>query len=205
MNSEFVIVMMTAVFFGVGCAQQKVTGVPETVPRVEIIQTVETDADRLLNYYAYMAELQGDTLMREYQHVKRSFDEEPDDFNRMQLVMLLSSQSATFRDTASANFLLETWLGNQYNASSKLRPLALLFDNYLAEVRRMDEAMTREAGKLAESADIITRQAQELTDEREKLRDERRQTRALQKKLDALLEMEMNLIEREPISNPDTK
>jgi hypothetical protein len=152
-----------------------------------------------------MTELQGGTLMREYQRVKRLFDEDPNDFNRMQLVMLLSSQSATFRDTTSAKLLLKTWLGNQYNASSKLRPLALLFYNYLVEVRRMDDAMMREAGKLAESADIITHQAQELTDERGKLREERRQTRALQKKLDALLEMEMNLIEREQISNPDTK
>jgi septal ring factor EnvC (AmiA/AmiB activator) len=121
----------------------------------------------------------------------------------MQLIILLSSQSATFRDTESANLLLRSWLGNQYNASSKLRPLALLFDNYLSEVRRMDGAIVREAGLLAESADIITRQAEELTNEREKRRDEQRQKQALlkqkqalQKKLDALLEMEMNLIER---------
>jgi len=202
MNLHIIITALTTICFVAGCAQ-KVTGVPATVPRVEIVETVETDADRLLYYYAYINDLQGDTLVREYQQVKRMFDEDPNDFNRMQLVMLLSSQSATFRDTTAASFLLETWLRNKYNASSKLRPLALLLANYLTEVRRMDDAMIREAGTLAESTDIIKSQAQELTDEREKLRNQQRQTQALQKKLnalqkklDALLEMEMNLIER---------
>jgi hypothetical protein len=197
MTSQVVVTALIGACVAIGCTQ-KLTGVPATVPRVEVIETVETDADRLLDYYSYMSELQGDPLLREYKRVQRLFDEEANDRNRMQLIMLLSSQSATFRDTNAAKVLLEIWLDDRYNTYSKLRPLALLFDGYLTEVHRLDDAITRQAGMLGRMSERAARQAKEL--ELEKNR-----TVALQKKLDALLEMEMNLIEREQITTPDAQ
>ena len=197
MRSHAVVTALLGACVAIGCTQ-KLTGVPATVPRVAVVETVETDADRLLDYYSYMSELQGDTLLREHQRVQRLFDEEPNDRNRMQLIMLLSSQSATFRDTNAAKVLLEIWLDEQYNTYSKLRPLALLFNSYLTEVRRLDDAIGRQAGMLGKTSERAVHQAKELEVEKQK-------TAALQKKLDALLEMEMNLIEREQITTPDQK
>ena len=197
MRSHAVVTALLGACLAIACTQ-KLTGVPATVPRVAVVETVETDADRLLDYYSYMSELQGDTLLREYQRVQRLFNEEPNDRNRMQLIMLLSSQSATFRDTNAAKVLLEIWLDEQYNTYSKLRPLALLFNSYLTEVRRLDDAIGRQAGMLGKTSERAVHQAKELEVEKQK-------TAALQKKLDALLEMEMNLIEREQITTPDQK
>jgi hypothetical protein len=197
MTSRVIVAALIAGFLAAGCTH-KMTGVRATIPQKAVIETVETDADRLLDYYSYMSELQGEPLIREYNRVQPLFDEEPNDRNRMQLIMLLSSQSATFRDTNAAKVLLEIWLGDQYNNYSKLRPLALLFDNYLTEVRRLDDAIVRQASMLSRTSKRATRQKKELGAEKER-------TAALQKKLDALLEMEMNLIEREQITTPDAQ
>ena len=196
MTSHVIVAALITSLLAVGCT--KMTGVPATIPQKAVIETVETDADRLLDYYSYMSELQGEPLIREYNRVQRLFNEEPNDRNRMQLIMLLSSQSATFRDTNAANVLLEIWLGDQYNNYSKLRPLALQFDNYLTEVRRLDDAIGRQASMLGKTTERAARQKKELN-------AEKKRTAALQKKLDALLEMEMNLIEREQITAPDAQ
>lgn len=197
MTRRVIVAALIAGVLAAGCTLKR-TGVPATIPQKAVIETVETDADRLLDYYSYMSELQGDPLLREYNRVQRLFDEEPNDRNRMQLIMLLSSQSAPFRDTNAANVLLEIWLGDQYNNYSKLRPLAQLFDTYLTEVRRLDDAIVRQASMLSKTSERATRQKKELG-------AEKKRTAALQKKLDALLEMEMNLIEREQITSPDAQ
>ncbi len=197
MTPRTIVTALIAGFLVAGCTH-KITGVPATIPKKVVIETVETDADRLLDYYSYMSELQGDPLLREYNRVQRLFEEEPNDRNRMQLIMLMSSQSATFRDTNAAKVLLEIWMGDQYNNYSKLRPLAQLFDNYLTEVRRLDDAIARQASMLSKTSERAARQKKALGAEKER-------TAALQNKLDALLEMEMNLIEREQITTPDTQ
>lgn len=211
MISRVTVAVLIAIGLAGGCAP-KSTGVPAAISRVEIIETVETDADRLLDYYSYMSELQGDSLRREYQRVQRLFDDDPNDRNRMQMIMLLSSQSATFKDTHAAKGLLDIWLDDQYNTYSKLRPLAVLFNNYLTQVHRLDEAIARQASMLGKTSKRAARHAQKLDVEKkqtaalqEKLDVEKDRTAALQKKLDALLEMEMNLIEREQITAPDTQ
>lgn len=196
MNSRVAAAFVIACL-AVGCTH-KMTGIPSTVPRVAVIETVETDSDRLLDYYSYLTKLRGDLLIREYQRVQRSFDEEPNDRNRIQLVMLLSSPSATFRDTNAAKVLLEIWLNDQFNNYSKLRPLVLLLENYLTDISRLDEAVVRQAGMLSRTSERASRQARELN-------AEKKRAAALQKKLDALLEMEKNLIEREQIMTPEPK
>lgn len=181
------------------------TETPDPLPRKTVIETVETDADRLLDYYGYLTDLKGDKLLQEYERVKGLFAEKPNDVNRMQMVMLMSSQSAPFRDINAARVLLQAWLGYEYNTYSKLWPLALLLDNYLSEIRRLEEAGMHLEVEFNANADLITRQAQDLERQTQALKSERKKTKALQKKLDALLEIEMNLINREKDTAPDTR
>ncbi len=201
--------MLTVLALGAGCTQ-KLSEILNMDPPVEAVQTEETDANHLLDYYAYISDLQGNTLLREYQRAQSAFIDEPTDRNRMQLVMLLSLQGAPFRNTISANVLLHTWLDDESNTHSKLRPLADLFDDYITEVQRLDEAISRQTGMLSNTSERAARQAQKLDAEKKwsaklqkKYDVEKARTAALQNKLDALLEMEMNLIEREQITNPN--
>ena len=186
--------LIAASLVAAGCIPQPRTTEP---PRVTVIETVETDADRLLQYYAYIVALQGDNLENEYRRVLAAFDEHPDDFNRMRLVLLLASPSATFRDNEKAHTLLKGWLDDPYNEYSKLRPLALMFANHLAEIRRMTESQHQTGDKLKKAGEEISRLTHDLEAEKQR-------AGTLRSKLDALLELEKNLIEREP-KNQESK
>ncbi len=181
--------------FGAGCVSQPKTPV-DRFPQRQVVETVETDADRLLNYYAYMAGLQGDVLLQEFQRVQGAYHSDPSDFHRMQLIMLLSSPSAPFRDTQLAQNLVKAWLGEEYNAYSKLYPLVLLYRNYLAELESRREAIEHAGGELREARAQAQLQNERITQQASEIAAEKQRSTELQEKLDALLEMEKNLIER---------
>lgn len=202
---------LTILALGAGCTQ-KLSEILNSDPPVEAVQTEEIDANRLLDYYVYVSDLQGDVLLSEYQRAQSAFIDEPTDRNRMQLVMLLSLQRAPFRNTISANVLLQTWLDDESNAFSRLRPLADLLDDYLTEVQRLEKAISRQTDELSNASESAASHAQKLDAEKKwsaKLQKqydvEKARSAALQEKLDALLEMEMNLIEREQLTNPNTQ
>lgn len=209
MTIRVIVATLTMLGLGVGCTQ-KLAEILNIDPQAKAIEAEETDANRLLDYYSTVSNLQGDPLLREYQRAQRVFTDEPNDHNRMQLVILLSSRNAPFRDTNAAKILLQTWLDDESNADPKLQPLAELFDDYLTEVNRLDDTIAHQTGMLGKSSERIARQAQSLDAEKiwsaklqKKYDIEKARTAALQKKLDALLEVEMNLIEREQITNPN--
>lgn len=171
--------------------------VTEPLPRLQLVETLETESDRLLDYYAYMIELQGDALLREYHNVQRKNAANPTEFNRMQLIMLLSSPSAPFRDIKLAQSMLKEWLNDDYYRYSKLRPLVLLYYNDLSELDRQSEMINETTEKL--------RLANELNANRTlELEAALANSKELQHKLDALLEMERNLIDRQQINKPET-
>jgi hypothetical protein len=180
---------------------QKQTPVARTTPaapRIEVVETVETDADRLLQYYAYMVELQGDSLQREYRRVQKAIHADPNEFNQMQLIMLLSSPSATFRDTGHAQVLIKAWLNDEYNTYSKLRPLAVLFGNYLGEVNQLDYTHEQTRNSLDKAVNELEQAVDQISMQRQELAAEKRRSSALERKLEALLEVEKTLIERKP-------
>ena len=78
--------------------------------------------------------------------------------------------------------------------NSTLRPLAILLHMELLELRRADDALQLQAVKLKEE---LRRSDEALQQHAAKLKDEQRRTEALQQKLDAILDMEMKMIERE--------
>ena len=98
MNKRAVMMLLAATVV-TGCAPRPPV-IDEPLPQLQIVETLETDADRLLNYYAYMTELQGDTLEREYRFVEKAYTDDPNEYNQMQLIMLLASPRV-FTNSAS--------------------------------------------------------------------------------------------------------
>ncbi|NIO39853.1 MAG: hypothetical protein GTO41_06465, partial [Burkholderiales bacterium] len=179
-----------------GCAPQpRISDTP--LPQLQLVETLETDADRLLDYYAYMVELKGDSLLREYRFVEKAHRTDPNDFNRMQLIMLLSSPSASFRNADLAHAMLRDWLKNDYHRYSKLRPLALLYNNYLSETKHREQVLDHATRQLLQVREQNALQS-------EQLQAQKAHSKELQEKLDALLEMERKLIERNELEQPDT-
>jgi hypothetical protein len=141
----------------------------------------QSDIDRLLQFHQRALTLRGPELAREYERTRLEFEKDASDLHRMQLAMMLSIPDAAFRDDAAAVGLLQPILRDRSEPGSALRPLALFLQSYVLELRRVDDALQAQAGRL---------------------RDEQRRAEALQQKLEALLEMEMKMIEREQSAQP---
>ena len=138
------------------------------------------ELDSVLAYYDRVLALKGGELSREYERTRQSYERDGSDVHRMQLAILLSMPNAGFRDDAAAIGLLQPLVKDRPDESS-LRPLALLVQNYILELRRSEDALQAQSSKL---------------------RDEQRRAEALQQKLEALLQMEMKMIEREQAAQP---
>lgn len=194
--------MLLAVGAISGCAPQPqpTTG---PLPQLQIVETLETDADRLLNYYAYISELQGDTLEREYRFVEKTYATEPNEYNHMQLIMLLASPRASFRNTDLAGDMVKDWLQDDYYRYSKLRALAMLYDNYLTEIKRQEDLVDRATKDLRQSDKQLREANERSAEQAQQIKASQQRSKELQNKLDALLEMERSLIEREQLTPPD--
>ena len=189
------VITLLAASVAAGCAPQPPV-ITEPLPRLQIVETLETDADRLLNYYAYVTELQGETLEREYRYVEKAYSTDPNEYNEMQMIMLLASPRSSFRNTDLARAMVRRWLQDEYYRYSKLRPLATLYYNYLSELRRQNKFIDEARKSLRQANEQSAQQA-------EQIKASQQRSKELQDKLDALLEMERSLIEREQITQPD--
>ncbi len=190
-------ITLLAASIAAGCAPQPPV-TTEPLPRLQIVETLETDADRLLNYYAYVTELQGETLEREYRYVEKAYSTDPNEYNEMQMIILLASPRASFRDTDLARTMVRRWLQDEYYRYSKLRPLAMLYYSYLSELKRQNRVIDQAKKSLRQANEQSAQQA-------EQVKASQQRSKELQDKLDALLEMERSLIEREQITQPDKK
>ncbi len=188
-------ITLLAASIAAGCAPQPPV-TTEPLPRLQIVETLETDADRLLNYYAYVTELQGETLEREYRYVEKVYSTDPNEYNEMQMIILLASPRASFRDTDLARTMVRRWLQDEYYSYSKLRPLAMLYYSYLSELKRQNRVIDQAKKSLRQANEQSAQQA-------EQIKASQQRSKELQDKLDALLEMERSLIEREEITQPD--
>ena len=197
-----VIMMLLAASVATGCAPRPPV-TDEPLPQLQIVETLETDADRLLNYYAYMAELQGDTLQREYDFVQKAYATDPSEYNRMQLIMLLASPRASFRNTDLAYAMVKEWLQDDYYRYSKLRPLAMLYANYLSEIQQQDEVIDQATKDLKQSNKQLRQVNERSAEQAQQIKASKQRSKELQDKLDALLDMERSLIEREQMTQPD--
>jgi hypothetical protein len=154
---------------------------PTDVDRAPAADAGPSDVDKLLEYHQRALTLKGQELTREYDKVRIDYDKDASDLHRMRLALMLTIPGSGFRDDAAAVGLLQPILKGSGRPESSLRPLAQLLQSHLLELRRVDDAL------LTQSA---------------KLRDEQRRAEALQQKLEALLEMEMKMMEREQSAQP---
>jgi hypothetical protein len=161
----------------------------ETTPRSErwyetVVEPLHSDTDRALGFYDRIIRLKGPELAQEYEMARQAFDKNRTELNRVELSMILSLPGTGFRDEQAAMGLLQPFLKDKALEESPLRPLALLMYSHMAELRRADEALQQQGARAKE---------------------EQKRAETLQQKLDALLEMEKKLIEREQTIPPKKK
>lgn len=146
-----------------------------------VVEPTQNDSDRALRFYDRLLKLKGAELAQELDIARQAFEKDKSELNRVQLAMLLSLPGTSFRDDHTAYNLLQPFARDKGFETSVLRPLAVLLYMELAELRRLDEALQQQTAKT---------------------RDEQRRAEALQQKLEAILEMEMKMIEREQAAPP---
>ena len=133
------------------------------------------DADRLVAYYGYLTTLQPEQLTREYERTLRFYREQNSDLAFMQLVLLRMMPNTAFRDSAQARDMLSSFVKEPRLQSSDLQPFALLLLTMLNELQDKDAEMQAQA---------------------QKLKEEMRRYDAVKQKLDALIDAERKMLER---------
>ncbi len=141
-----------------------------------VVEPLQSDTERALRFYDRIIRLKGPELAQELATAKLEFEKEKSGLNRMQFAMLLSVPGAAFRDDHAAANLLQHFLKDKNAEDSPLRPLAVLLNSQLSDSHKLEEALQQQTAKTKE---------------------EQRKSDALQQKLEALLEMEMKMLERE--------
>jgi hypothetical protein len=146
-----------------------------------VVESIHDDDARALRFYENALKLKGAELALELDSTRQEFEKDKSELNRVQLAMLLSLPGTGFRDDQTALNLVQPFLNDKRYESSVLRPLALVLHTQLSELKRLDEALQQQAAKAKE---------------------EQRRAEALQQKLEAILDMEMKMIEREQTTTP---
>ena len=135
-----------------------------------------SDADAYLAYFRYAANLSNDDLKQEYTTVSQIYGKNKSDGSRLQLVLLLSMPSASFRDDARALGLLKEVIANKANDNTQLKNFALLLSTHIAEHKKQEDKIKSDQGR---------------TEELEQKLDE------MEQKLEALKSIERSIIERQ--------
>jgi len=146
-----------------------------------VVEPMQDDDARALRFYENALKLKGAELTRELESARQEFEKDGSELNRMRLAMLLWLPGTGFRDDQAALNLVQPFLNDKRYENSVLRPLALMLHTQLAELKRLDEAVQQQTARAKE---------------------EQRRADALQQKLEAILDMEMKMIEREQTAAP---
>jgi hypothetical protein len=133
------------------------------------------DADRVVAYYGYLSGLSAEQLAREYERTLRFYREQYSDLTFMQVVLLRMMPSAPFRDSTQARDMLSSFVKEPRVRSSDLQPFALLLLTMLNEQQEKDAEIQAQA---------------------QRLKEETRRYDAVKQKLDALIDAERKMLER---------
>ena len=176
-----------------------------------VVEPLQADDARALHFYDNALKLKGAELARKLESTRQEFEKDKSELNRLQLAMLLSLPGTGFRDDAAALNLVQPFLNDKRHENSALRPLALMLHSQLSELKRLDEQRSElkrldeqrsELKRLDEQRSEIKRLEEALQQQTAKTREEQRRGDALQQKLEAIMEMEMKMIEREQAAPP---
>lgn len=149
--------------------------VPQPAPEAPFSRQPVGDADRAVAYYGYLSTLSAEQLTREYERTQRFYREQYSDLTFVQLVLLRIMPNAPFRDTAQARDMLSSFLKEPRVRASELQPFALLLQNMLTEQQQKDAEIQAQA---------------------QRLKEETKRYDAVKQKLDALIDAERKMLER---------
>ncbi|MFN0040512.1 MAG: hypothetical protein ACKVP2_13455 [Burkholderiales bacterium] len=135
------------------------------------------DLDRAAMYFGRIRALDATLFAGENMAAQRSFSENPSDLNRLCLAMAMALASGATRDDEKILGILFPMIRSSPNENSPIRFVANLLHSEVVEHRRMGEMLRQNTLKLKEEA---------------------KRNDLLQQKLNAILEMEKSLIDREP-------
>ncbi|MDR3392670.1 MAG: dihydrolipoamide acyltransferase [Sulfuriferula sp.] len=134
---------------------------------------VTSQAEELLLYYDYARKLPTPDLVREYDKARQNMALAKTEVNRLRLALLLSLPGAPFHDNAAALALANEQLKDIKSTNPGLHGLAGLLAVSLADQQRTSDELMQ------------------------KLKDEQKRADSLQDKVDAIKNMEKNLIRRD--------
>ena len=134
-----------------------------------------SDVDRVIGYYGYLALLSPEQLQREQERTLRFYRQQYSDLTFLQLVLLRIMPQAPFRDSAQAQEMLSSFLNEPRTRASELRPVALLLHTMITEQQQKDAEMQAQV---------------------QKLKEETRRYEEVKQKLDALIDAERKMLER---------
>lgn len=137
---------------------------------------VTSQADELLLYYDYLRKQPSAELVKEYDKARQSLAKSRNDVNRIRAALLLSLPNAPFHDNAAALVLVNEMLKDTRSTNTGLHGLASL---------------------LSVSLTALTDQQRATDDMSQKWKDEQKRADELQGKVDAIKNMEKNLIRRD--------
>jgi predicted ribosome quality control (RQC) complex YloA/Tae2 family protein len=163
-----------------------------------VAEPLQGDDARALHFYDNALKLKGAELARKLESTRQEFEKDKSELNRLQLAMLLSLPGTGFRDDPAALDLVQPFLSDKRYENSVLRPLALMLHSHLSELKRL----LSEHKRLEEQLSELKRLEEALQQQTAKTKEEQRRADALQQKLEAILEMEMKMIEREQAAPP---
>jgi hypothetical protein len=146
-----------------------------------VVEPMQDDDTRALRFCENALKLKGAEFARELDSTSQEFEKDKSDLNRMRLAILLSLPGTGFRDDQTAMNLVQPFLNDKRYENSVLRPLALMLHIQLSELKRLDDALQQQTARAKE---------------------EQRRADSLQQKLQAILDMEMKMIEREQTAPP---
>ncbi len=134
-----------------------------------------SDVERLLYYYEYVSRLPAEQAAQEAERTQKFFTQNRTDFALLQLAIIRAAPTASSKERAQTLELLAPYLKDSRERGSDLRPLALLLNGVLTEHQRQEADNQQLASKLKEEA---------------------RRSEELKQKLDALIETERKILER---------
>jgi len=148
---------------------------PSSAPEAPFSRQPVGDADRAAAYYGYLSTLSAEQLTREYERTQRFYREQYSDLTFIQVVLLRIMPNAPFRDNAQARDMLSSFLKEPRVRASELQPFALLLYNMLTEQQQKDAEIQAQA---------------------QRLKEETKRYDAVKQKLDALIDAERKMLER---------
>lgn len=155
-------------------ALEPASSLPESPPPPE---PLISDLDRAARFFSRIRALDATLIGDEIMAAQRSFSENPSDFNRLCLAMAMAQAPGTTRDDEKILGILSPMIGGAPIENSPIRFVANLLHSEVVEHRRVGELLRQNTLKLKEEA---------------------KRNDLLQQKLNAILEMEKSLIDREP-------